>query len=105
MPLLSISDILSIEGRANDNDTAPCFYYNGTVSGDVPCDIHAPFKACCPPSWNCATSLHCGPEDLAFPPTCSDAGWKDDACPFAQGLSMTHALKILDSLEIQITVP
>ena len=94
MPMLSLSHLLAIQAREGDSisgrqaakSSPACYYYNGTLATyDIPCDLNAPFSACCNSAWPCVTNLHCAYNESAFPGTCTDPGWKDSACPFAQG--------------------
>ena len=105
--MLSISQLLSIQARKDDSIAArqaaksspACYYYNGTLAKyDVACDTNAPFSACCNVNWPCVTNLHCAYNESAFAGTCTDPGWKDSACPFAQGTLMMprHYLACLE---------
>ncbi|GME42784.1 hypothetical protein AC578_1256 [Neofusicoccum parvum] len=57
-----------------------CYYPDGTVSDDVPCDSAAANSACCSSGAYCLGNGLCLADGLTSRGSCTDESWDDEAC-------------------------
>ena len=61
-----------------------CYWTNGELNRDLPCDPNANVSACCGLDWTCSTNLYCSYSDGSTRVgSCTDKSWRDPACPLA----------------------
>ena len=66
-----------------------CYYLDGSLGIDLPCDPSANVSACCGQDWTCSTNIYCGhsyggkDDGIKNVGSCTDKSWRDPACPLA----------------------
>lgn len=65
---------------------ALCYYPNGMVSDDIPCDPSGANSTCCQMGWTCLSNNVCknemNPADISYGRhSCTDKSWSSAACP------------------------
>ena len=75
-----------------------CYFIDGTLSADLPCDPSANVSACCGQSNTCATNFYCvggtavkNREEVG---SCTDKTWHDPACPLPLSQPITPSLHL-----------
>lgn len=69
------------------SNLSSCYYPDGSLSNDVPCNSWSQFSACCDPTWTCPPNKLCqedkpviGKEAKEARGSCTDEAWEATDC-------------------------